>query len=171
MPLIIEDGLGRMDANSYVTVAEARAYADSRNKAFPGTATDSIIEGCLLNAVEYLEALRDRFKGTKHSQMQALQFPRDGLFIDGFENYPEVIPLNLKYAQIRLALEVANGNDLFPTFAGGAAVKSETVGPIKTEYYQDTIYTTGGPTFAAVDALLEPLLKGSGGFGLTTRRV
>lgn len=167
MALIIEDGSIVAGANSYVSLAEARAYATARNKPLP--TDDTALEALLISAMDYLEAQRARFEGSKVSAEQELQYPREGVIIDGIELASNVIPSILKQAQIRLAMEANAGVDLMPTRTGGF-VKKEVVGPIETEY-SEKVGVSVEPEMSAVEALLAPLFAPrSVGTFLTTFR-
>jgi len=81
---IIEDGTIVTNANSYVTLAEIKAYATARNITL---GTDPVIESQSVLAVDYLESKRTQYQGSKVSELQELQFPRYNVKIDGFEEY------------------------------------------------------------------------------------
>lgn len=165
MALIIEDGTGsNPNANSYVTLVEAQAYASARGL------TATLTEGQLVQAVDYLEAQRSQYQGTKVHPSQPLQFPRNDVYVDDILVDYTTIPNILKQAQIRLAIEVSNGIDLFPTRTSGTFVKREKVGPIDTEY-SEAIGVGLAPELLAVDALLAPLFNQNGGFTLTSVRI
>ena len=167
MALIIEDGSIVTGANSYVSLAEARVYATARNKPLP--TDDTALEALLISAMDYLEAQRARFEGSKVSAEQELQYPREGVIIDGIELASNAIPSILKQAQIRLAMEANAGVDLMPTRTGGF-VKKEVVGPIETEY-SEKVGVSVEPEMSAVEALLAPLFAPrSVGTFLTTFR-
>jgi len=163
---IIEDGTIVTNANSYVTLAEIKAYATARNITL---GTDPVIESQSVLAVDYLESKRTQYQGSKVSELQELQFPRYNVKIDGFDIAETAIPNNLKKAQCQLIVEQANGGVLMPTQLE-AAVKKEVVGPIETEYAV-SVGAINQPVFSAVDALLEPLFNTSSGFSLTTVRI
>jgi hypothetical protein len=153
MSLIIEDGSIVADANSYVTIDEARSYATARGLTLP--ASDADLTAQLISSIDYLEAQRARYQGTKVSALQVLQFPRYNVVIDGIEQDPTLIPSILKQAQIRLAIEANSGVTLMPTRSGGFIVE-DTVGPITTKY-SDKVAVSIEPEITAVDALLQPL--------------
>ena len=174
MAIEIEDGSGKEDSNSYVTVAEARTYATARGVALSDN--DAVVESMLMLAMDYLEAQRGRYQGHKtHPGVQALQWPRAGVILDCQYRLPDdVIPVELKRAQMQAVIEVAAGLVLMPS-SDGRVVKREKVDVIETEYMTgkdmgDT--ATLGPAFPALDALLEPLFEPcGGGFFLKTVRV
>lgn len=161
MPLILEDGTGKSDAQSYVSLAEFKAYVEARGFAFTAT------EAMLVKAMDYLETLK--FVGIKAFDSQALAFPRKILTSDVAPYY---IPAKLKAAECQLAIAVAQGVDLMPTRGATSFVKREKVGPIETEY-SETVGTFQTPEFPIVDSLLADLIDTSatGGFFLNLRRI
>jgi hypothetical protein len=92
MALIVEDGTGKADAQSYVDVAGADAYHAARGNAAwatstaeDGTATTRPAEereAALLRATAFIDATyRDRFPGYRaRGRAQALEWPRVGAF-------------------------------------------------------------------------------------------
>lgn len=170
MALVIEDGTGKADSNSYVEVSEAQAYATARGITLPAD------ESLLIKAMDYLEAQRARYQGAKTNPgVQALQWPRTGVILDCSYALPDnVIPVELKNAQMQLALEVFAGNTLLPS-SDGRVVKREKVDVIEREFMTGSDLGTGGlpsPSFPAVEALLAPLFAAcGGGFGLRSVRI
>lgn len=176
MALVIEDGTGKADATSYVTVVEAEAYATARGVTLAAT------EAKLVQAMDYLEAQRARYQGAKtwpvgtdeHPDAQALQWPRTGVVIDCDVEWPDdAIPKELKAAQMQYAIELQNG---FNPFASndGTVVKKKKVDVIEKEFFSATdLGLSGGPVanIPAVDALLAPLFSPCGAGGLKTVRV
>ncbi len=158
--LIIEDGSGVANANSYVTVAEYRAYAAPRGVSLP--AADAAVETQLILAMDYMEA--QCWRGIPSYDDQSLSMPRDEIYIGGSLIASDAIPGKIKFAQMQLAIQVNAGVDLMPTVVGGSAlVVREKVGPLETEYA--TSLTVGTqPYFRSISALLAPYLC-SPGFG------
>lgn len=156
MPLILETGEGLEDSNTYVTLDELGEYAADRLETLPTQENQQT--ALLIKAMEYLESIDD-FKGTRIKQSQSLDWPRQGVYVDGFPLDKTKIPKALKRAQMQLAIE-AMSFDLMPS-TDGFAVASEKVDVIEVEY------ATGGrlsgstapavPTFPKVDALLRQL--------------
>lgn len=163
MALIVENGTIVENANSYVDLEYARAYATARGLTL--SAVDATLEAQLMTAMDYLEALRSQYQGAK---IGSLQWPRYGVTIDGVELASDTIPKELKDAQSRLAFDVSSGVDLMPTTSGKYA-KREKVGDLEVEY-SETLSTSQQPTLTVVDNLLAPLLK-QGAFRLTTVRI
>lgn len=158
MTLIVEDGTGVFGANSYISLSDARSYASSRGLVLPVVDVDC--EVGLINALDFIEANRALFKGTKKSASQPLQFPRLGVVIDGNEVADTSIPNELKHAQVVLAANKEAGIDLFPIIEGHD-IKSESIGKgaVTTEYFPGTY---SAPRISQVTWLLKPLFKSQG---------
>lgn len=156
--LVIEDGSGVPNANSYVTVAEYRAYAVPRGVTLP--VSDTEVETQLILAMDYLEI--QPWAGTPTYSDQSLAWPRDDLYIGGVLIADDVIPGKIKFAQMQLAIQVNAGVDLMPTVVGGAsgAITREKVGPLETEYATYNVGTQ--PYFRSINALLAAYLTGLG---------
>lgn len=164
MALTVEDGSIVTGANSYITLAEARAYATDRGVTL--SATDADLEPLLIKATDYLESFADRYKGEVVEYDQPLSWPRAYAEFRGYEIDAATIPESLKRAQMQAVIELHNGVDLMPTETG-ARVKREEVGPIKTEY--DLSRSPSLPNMPLLESILGPLLK-SGGWSYVTRR-
>src|SRR3990170_9131450 len=104
MAIIVEDGTGdEPNANSYITVAEARTYAESRGYTFPSVDADA--EKYLIQANDYIESFRRQFWGSKTDPNQPLQWPRYGAQVDGVDIASDVIPAVLKQAQSQRSVD------------------------------------------------------------------
>lgn len=166
MTIIVEDGTGIANANSYVTRAELIAYAVARGIVIADAPASDVF---LINAMDYLESLRLRYVGTRTYDDQILSWPRTGVTIDGIDLDENEIPAQLKNAEMQLAIYASQGVVLMPTVTS-AFVKREKVGPIETEY-SETINTSSQPFLPLIDAMLEQLLSDGGGLAITTFRV
>lgn len=164
MTLIVEDGTGMVDSNSYVSVADARTYALARGVTLP--VDEATVESFIVQGMDYIEAKRLRFKGEKTypDHPQALQWPRTCVDIDDYPFPENAIPPALVSALCQAAMEVFAGNDLSPTVVAGAAIKREKVDVLETEYMtaQDMGTTGFGPAYPKVENLLAPLYNVGG---------
>lgn len=159
MALTVEDGTVVSGADSYLTLAELRAFATKRGVTL--TTVDADLEVMSHKAIDYLEAYRDRYKGTKVDEAQPLQFPRDNVYVDGIEVGGDTIPDVLKNAQAQLVVELSAGSEL-TTNGDGRVVVRDKLGPIEQSF------AVGGsgapqPVFPAVNRWLAPLLDAGGG--------
>jgi hypothetical protein len=123
--LVIEDGSQVAGATSYVTAAEIETYAEAR-----GVTLTTDPEILSVKAMDYIES--QSFLGSKVSSTQALQWPRTGVTIDGYELAATEIPNELKNAQMATAISIASGVDPLSSVQRG--VKMQQVGDLKVEY-------------------------------------
>jgi hypothetical protein len=136
MPLVVEDGTGLDDSNSYESVAEFNAYCALRGLGVTANYNDTDKERALIKATDFID-LTKKFRGRKLLVTQALEFPRAYLTVPGFCEYVEGIPDKLKYALSEYAyIELINPGSLIPNTesdASGLQLQStfEKVGPIE----------------------------------------
>lgn len=168
MPLVVEDGTARTDADSYASLDYAANYHAARgNSAWAALAVDEVREQLLRKATDYmLQAYRELWAGTRVSSTQALDWPRYDVLIKdapsgyaGFAAvYPEdEVPKLVANACAELALRAAT-KTLAPDLSPAAIRKK--VGPLEVEYapgYRQQV------RFQAIDNMLAPLLRGGGG--------
>ena len=110
--LIIEDGTGVEDANSYADIAFLNEYAEARGLAIPTEDVDK--EKFLVVAFDYLQ-----------------------FFLDECECEFTEIPVNLKRAQAQLVVEQQKRTLLFPkpiTSSTEGYVTEKTVGPLTKKF-------------------------------------
>jgi hypothetical protein len=163
MALVVEDGTGKADAESYLSVADCDTYhtkhGDSSDWSGASTADK---EEALRMGTQYLDAIYNAlWIGTRANETQALDWPRsDAEDYDGFIIGSTSIPQALKDATAEAAVRhITETNGLFPDVSEPGAIKSYKVkvGPVEeaTEY-------VGGqpqvPAFRIIDALLRDLL-------------
>lgn len=169
--ITVEDGSNVADANSFVTLAEVRAYATQRGATLP--AADDDLAVMVIKACDYLEAQANRYQGEVANEGQSLQWPRIDVYIGGSETAvaSNAIPKQLKSAQCATVIALAEGVDIMPNYSASDFVVREKVGPIETEYADPTKVGIV-PTLTAVDSLLAPLFGSTAtGFALRTLRV
>lgn len=173
MSLTVEDGSLPDGANSYVSVSDTRIFAASRGLSLPaaGSPGDAAIEVLLNTALDYIEAKRAEFQGSKLSSAQVLQWPRRGVVVDGFSVGVDEIPACLVQAQMRLACYAyANGGTLTAVSDGRVVIEERVEGAVDIKY-ADHGDNKPQPQFPEADKLLAPLLEGgsSTGFGVAVR--
>lgn len=168
--IIVEDGSGVANANSYVSVDDARTYAKNRGVELP--ADNDEVAAMLIKSTDYLEAQACRYQGKPTSSTQSLQWPRTGVVLNCDEVPSNVIPKSLISAQIQLAMAINAGFDLQPNVSPQDYVIKEKVGPIETQY-SDPLNVGIMPTFTAANNLLAPLFGecANSKFAIRTQRV
>lgn len=93
MALVVEDGTLVTGADSYITLAEFKAWADKRGISY---GTDEAVTQQIYRAMDYIESLD--FIGQKSDENQSLQWPRDLVIIDGYYIDSDEMPAELKVA-------------------------------------------------------------------------
>lgn len=131
--IIVEDGTGKTDANSYASEAELTTYAADRGITITGTNNQ-----LLILAMDYIES--QNFKGTKNTKAQALQWPRYGVYIDNYHVDNDEIPVLLKEAQMEAALSIDASVD--PLANIERSVKKEKLDTLEVEYMDNANETT-----------------------------
>lgn len=169
MALIIEDGTGVANADSYASIAEARAYASARGITL--SAVDADVEILLRRGADFIDSLEPQFKGDRVESDQALAWPRENVIVFAdTEPLPSTeIPALLLKAQCQLAVDAVSV-DLQPTGTGRETIREKVEGAVEVEYAERGSGTLSPEPNKAL-AILGPLLQNEGGFSLTTIRV
>lgn len=156
MALIVEDGSIVIGANSYVSLAEIRAYCDMRGISLP--TEDADVETMAVLAFDYIESFRSRYKGCTTTPNQRTSWPRSGVVLGDYAVPSNEIPWQLKEAQCQATGEALE-SDLMPNST--AAVKREKVDVLEVEY-QDSVDSGVPLNFPKIDSKLEELMGSSG---------
>ena len=140
MTLVVEDGSGKSNAESYISVADADTYHSNRGNTDWAALTTSEKERLLRIATDYMVAVyRLRWDGYRYVNTQALDWPRiyvpvrDICSVNAYPEYVDfdVVPTQVKNACAELALK-ANTETLLDDLSQGTI--REKVGPIEVEY-------------------------------------
>lgn len=130
MTLIIEDGSGKPDAESYATAEDLAMYATKFGVVIP--AGVPVQEALLRRAALAMDGMT--WKGRKTNSEQALVWPRREIHLDG-ENKPHnYLPARIQYGQMALAAEI-HQDDIDPVEKRkGAVVRERVEGAVDREY-------------------------------------
>ena len=155
MTLTVETGAIVTGANSYISRADAIAYAANRGVTLADTtATDAM----LIKATDYLETYAARYRGIPVTRDQPLAWPRwdvtdeDGLYVDS-----ATIPTAIANATCEAALRIIAGTDLDPDRDRGGRIKSESVGSLSVVYADGA---PSGTTYPRIDRMVSGLVAG-----------
>jgi hypothetical protein len=163
--LVIEDGTNVSGANSYITLDEFFTYVDNRELSLSAGSDHDYLAALLIKATDYIESFRGRFKGDKANDTQALQFPRDDLYIDCVLISNTAIPTELKNAQASIAydLDAMSLTKAAPSVAASEKgdITKEKVGEIEVEY-DSTGNRKSTPTYNDAMGWLRPMLRANG---------
>lgn len=183
MALIVEDGTGKPDANSYVSLAVALDYAQTRGIAAwtADGAADATRSAALIRATAFIDATyRGRFPGYRtQGRRQGLEWPRVGAYtyvpddgrsgaylsggygatqLDAGYSYilPNEIPREIIAATCEAAgRELAEPGLLAPDLDRGGAIQSLSAGSVSITY---AVGASARTTFQAIDKALASLL-------------
>jgi hypothetical protein len=158
MALIVENGSGVTGADSYVSLADARTY--SENRALSLAEDDVAAEAQLRRAFDVIETLEERFSGNREYQSTA--FPRKNMWVNGFEVMNDVVPMQVVYAQVQIAIAIEQGFDPAPVVVLADKIVREKLGPIETEYASGASVYNSTPQITAAMGLLRQLFGSSG---------
>jgi hypothetical protein len=139
MGFVVEDGTGRADATSLVSLEKANTYWTDRPLTTGGVAWNAIStaerQERLIVASDYIRnQKRYRWRGTKKTYAQRMPFPRTGLMErDGQEVPDNVVPHQVEEAVMFLAAR-AVAEDLQPDLERGGRVASVGVAGITQSF-------------------------------------
>lgn len=111
MTLIVEDGSGKVDAESYLSVADAATrLARLGYTAFSSLSTDAEKEACLRFSTEDLDrSFYSNIRGCAANESQSLAFPRSGVYLE--REYSELSVPEYVLATCAIGAE-NNANDM-----------------------------------------------------------
>lgn len=162
MSLIVENGSGVADAESYASVAQASAYHAARGSTAWNGITDK--EAALRKAADFMtQTYRLAWKGYRVNPVQALDWPRYECYVTGLSKNSSdylipsnTVPLEVQNACMELALRTAT-EELNPDLT--QQILSSRVGPLSITYSETSPQYK---RFRAIDMMLCHLLSGNG---------
>ena len=126
MALIVENGTGLADADSYISLADARTFAANYGVTLPTDDTEAEI--ALRQGTQYVDLQEPCFIGERLTDTQALAYPR---------NDDSGMPAALGKATVYAAAEFALGTDVRASDDGKAIASEEVVGAVKVDYFNN----------------------------------
>lgn len=161
MALIVETGTGLSNADSYITLADARVYAANYGLTLP--ADDTEAEIALRQGCAYIELQEGRYSGTRVSTSQALAWPRTDASNSVGVDYPDnVVPIQLGRAQVAAAAEFAKGTDVRATDDGKSVASEAITGAVSVSYFNNGKTGESVVITRALDELRILLVNGGG---------
>jgi len=151
MALVVEDGSNVSGANTYVTLAEFKAWADERGITYDN---DAKVTQHIYRAMDFIE--RQNFQGRKANETQPLQFPRTDVIIDGYYVDANEIPKELKIALYeQINIEHLGYSNLATV---DRRTISESIGDISVTYANNSSSKTDTPalTYALKKLIISP---------------
>ena len=153
--MIVEDGTGIADANSYVTLEEAETYFQTK-----GVGACHITESDLIAATEYIDlAYGDVYMGRLYSNEQGLLFPRTGFYDRNTRQVEEgTIPKELKRAVFYAAKLKSEGTDLITSKDRESNIKTITQGVSGAVSQSKTYFDRGQENTAFIGGVIYPII-------------
>lgn len=169
MSLIIEDGSIVAGADSYQTLATARADATARGLTL--AVDDVIAEQQLRQAYYYLtNSYESQIQGERVSAEQTGFMPRSNIIAFGFPVDNNSVPTAFLKAQVSMASSINDGANVNESDTSTQELASFEVKDVYSETYQNKTNTSSVlPKMPAVSQFLYPYTKASlnnGGGGL-----
>jgi hypothetical protein len=159
--MIVEDGTGVTNSNSYVSLVDADAYHllyDNTNWAGDNT----LKETALILATQAVDLLYgDRYQSLKYDSGSNLLWPRYP-FVDTYGNlHQNSIPQVLKNAVCEIALMHLNGDDIVPLYNTDSSLSENTVIIGELEFvskYRSAIESETYSGYHKIELFLKPIL-------------
>jgi hypothetical protein len=130
MAVIVEDGSGKPDADSYATAEDLVSYAARYGVIIPVDAAGQ--EALLRRAALAMDGLK--WKGRRAKSDQGLAWPRRDVELDCEIKPSNYIPARIQYGQMALAAEI-HQDDIDPIDKRqGAVVRKRVEGAVEVEY-------------------------------------
>ena len=154
--MIVEDGTGLTDSNSYVSVVFADDYFSARGVSEWENLEEAQKEQCLIRATDYIDNIF-QWCGKKEFENQALRFPRvelrdyEGAEVSG-------IPVCLKQAVCDAAL-VGMSGELFQTSEVNGDVVSENITSLAFTYSKSERTVTSRTLYDSINTKLRGLYR------------
>ncbi|KPG98343.1 hypothetical protein AEQ67_13395 [Pseudomonas sp. RIT-PI-q] len=146
MTLIIEDGSGKPDAESYASAEDLVMYAGKFGVTIP--AGEPAQEALLRRAALAMDG--KTWKGRKTDSDQALAWPRRGVELDQQIKPDNYLPARIQYGQMALAAEI-HTDDIDPIDQRKGAITLDRVEGAVTREYASIPNTSGRLLPAAPD--------------------
>lgn len=161
MALIVEDGTGLPDAESYVSVTDADEYHSARGNA-AWTGSEAVKEQALRRATAYLDGRYGRqWPGTRVlGREQRLSWPRvnasdvTGEVIAGTE-----VPFEVVQATCEAALRALSGPLVTDLSIAQQRIKRQKIDVIETEFDLSPAAGSALPVITVIDQLLASLIR------------
>ena len=136
--MVVEDGTGISNANSYTDLVFADQYNEDRGRTDWAALSDDAKSSYLITGTTYLENFKlFPWRGSKKTYAQGLQWPRTGASENHGQPVPDdAVPTQIMEANCELSFYLSEGNELQPPSAVTPnGVKQEKVDVLSTTYF------------------------------------
>lgn len=155
MALIVENGTGVTNANSYCDLEYIKFYCINRGLDLPSN--DTAVEHAALLAMNYIESKCEYFDGHVANKTQSLCYPRKNAIFNGYTLDADEIPEALKKAVAHATYLVTDDVDFQPIRDGNFVTEAK-VASLSAKFSQNTVKNKDGSDyFGPVDDYLKKL--------------
>ena len=154
--MVVEDGTGIQNANSYVTIEYADSYFQARNSSGWSSLTTAIKESALIQVTDFIDNIFQWY-GKKEFENQSLRFPRKNLTdYEGAEI--KGVPDCLKQAVCDAAI-ITLKSELFQSSEVNGDVVSENITSLSFTYSKTERKITSRTLYDSINTKLRGLYK------------
>ena len=158
MSLIVEDGTGLSNSESYCSETFADTYHENRGNSDWLLVVDK--EAALRKATEYmLQVYRFKWTGYRAVSTQALDWPRSMVYLNDYAEEVSIsstiVPTEVKNACAELALKTYTDTQLLADMTDN--VVKEIIGPITVQYSDSS--ADKYKSYSAVNSMLRPYFR------------
>ena len=163
MQLILENGCGILDANSYIDIADVEMDLPSTAfEKYQALTPDQQIDRVIIASL-FIDSSFN-WLGKRKTLEQGLSWPRLDIYYQGFEVPDSFIPKQLKRACVMIVSLINDFGFEILQNTGEAQVKREKLGPLETEYFEALkVEYLNSSKFAEINNLLRGLYYKPGG--------
>ena len=164
MAFVVEDGTGKSNANSYLSVADADTYQSNRSNATWAALSTADKEVALIKATDWIEAsFKVRWLGYRINNSMSLSWPRYDVDYDGYVIAATAVPAQIQDVTAIMGYEASQA-ELFTNVAADArnlTHLSQSAGPVsQTKSYQGSSMTA--KRFTQAEKIVAQLLISAG---------
>lgn len=161
MSLIIEDGSVVPNADSYISLTDARELATKRNLTL--SEDDATAEGQLRNGYLWLiDTYEPNMQGSRVSAEQTGCFPRTGVYARDFAVPSDEIPQDIINAQVSMAASIQTGVDVNATKTGSDLAGFSVGKGAYSETYNSNSSNSVLAYTPAISRMLKPYMVNGG---------
>lgn len=164
MTIVVEDGTGLNNSESYISVSDCDSYHLNRGNSSWSNLTTEQKEQNLRKATQYIDSTY-LFYGVIYKTTQSLSFPREDIEDNEGRKLDNSIPQKIKDATCELALASID-KELISITDNSNYVTKQKVGDLEVEY------AVGAPVdrqYRLVDRILSGLFRSKTGGGSTVK--
>jgi hypothetical protein len=159
---VVEDGTGKSDANSYVSIIYADQYAVNYGYSEWDTYSTPVKQQYLIQGTQYID-LSFNFTGkstnigsSKTEDDQALEFPRENMYCGSVLLDSDAVPVQIMKATVEAAVQ-RGLSDTRLIVESGEVLKREKVGDLEIERFDSSSRSSTEIRYPNVERMIKCL--------------